>query len=264
MNMNMIKDPFDLKGKTAVMMGAGGLGQAMSLGMAYRGANIFTADIDLASAEETARICREKAGVDAFAMKVDISSLADVEAACRFVLSKSSHIDILVNAVGISFHAPAQDLAPEDFDKVFGINIRGTYFSCKTFGGQMLKQKSGSIINFTSIAGLAGLGRGNTAYSASKGAVVSYSRELAIEWAPSNVRVNVIAPCQFSGYKWDEFIKREYGDYDSMISKFALNIPLGRIGTPEEMAGPAIFLASDSAAMITGIVLPVDGGYLAK
>jgi NAD(P)-dependent dehydrogenase (short-subunit alcohol dehydrogenase family) len=263
MNMEMVKDPFNLKGKTAVMMGAGGLGQAMSLAMAYRGADIFSADIDEAAAAETARLCIQ-AGVKAFSAKVDISSLDSVETVFRLVMSTFGKIDILVNAIGLSFHAPAQDLAPEDFDRVMGVNIKGTYFSCKTFGGQMMKQKKGSIINFTSIAGLAGLGRGNTAYSASKGAIISYSRELAIEWAPLNIRVNVIAPCQFSGYKWDDFIRREYGDYDSMIAKFALNIPIGRIGTPEEMVAPAIFLASDAAAMVTGIVLPVDGGYLAK
>jgi NAD(P)-dependent dehydrogenase (short-subunit alcohol dehydrogenase family) len=263
MNMKMIQDPFDLTGKTAVMMGAGGLGQAMSLAMAYRGADIFTADIDAASAEANANLCRE-AGVRAFSMKVDISCLDDVEKAFRAVMEKFGKVDILVNAVGLSFHAPAEELKSEDFDRVMGINIKGTYFSCKTFGGQMLKQKKGSIINFTSIAGLAGLGRGNTAYSASKGAVISYSRELAVEWAPSNVRVNVIAPCQFAGFKWDEFIRQEYGDYDAMIARFGTNIPIGRIGTPEEMAAPAVFLACDAAAMVTGIVLPVDGGYLAK
>jgi NAD(P)-dependent dehydrogenase (short-subunit alcohol dehydrogenase family) len=263
MNMDMIKNPFDLTGKTVVMMGAGGMGQVMSLAMAYRGADIFSADIDEAAAAETAALC-SKVGVKAFSKKVDISSVEDIESAFEFVMEKFKKIDILVNAVGITVHVPAQDLSLEDWDKVMNVNIKGTYLSCKYFGGQMLKQKKGSIINFTSIAGLAGLGRGNTVYSASKGAVVSYSRELAIEWAPSNVRVNVIAPCQFSGYKWDDFIRREYGDYDAMISKFALNIPIGRIGTPEEMVAPVIFLACDAASMVTGIVLPVDGGYLAK
>ncbi|MDO8686219.1 MAG: SDR family oxidoreductase [Clostridiales bacterium] len=261
--MNMIRDPFDLTGKTMVMIGAGGMGRVMSLAMAYRGADIFSADIDEASAEETAELC-SKVGVKAFSKKVDISSPEDIESAFQFVMNKFNKVDILVNAVGITVHKPAQDLTLDEWDKVMNVNIRGTFLSCRAFGGQMLKQKKGSIINFSSIAGLAGLGRGNTVYSASKGAVVSYSRELAIEWAPSNVRVNVIVPCQFSGYKWDEFIRREYGDYDAMTAKFASNIPIGRIGTPEEMVAPVIFLACDAASMVTGIVLPVDGGYLAK
>jgi NAD(P)-dependent dehydrogenase (short-subunit alcohol dehydrogenase family) len=123
----------------------------------------------------------------------------------------------------------------------------------------MLGQKRGSIINMASFAALAGLGRGNTAYTASKGGVAALTRELAIEWAPHGIRVNALAPCQMR----TPIIEALLSD-PALMDRLVAKIPLGRIGEPDDLVGPAIFLASDASRMVTGHVLAVDGGYLAQ
>ena len=128
----------------------------------------------------------------------------------------------------------------------------------------MLEQGKGSIINFTSIAGLGGLGRGNSAYSASKAAIIGYTRELAIEWAKKGVRVNCIAPCQFWSPGQEKLAQSGIWDFEQIVKTWNEGIPVGRMGRSEEMVAPALFLASDASVMVTGIVLPVDGGYTAR
>ena len=128
----------------------------------------------------------------------------------------------------------------------------------------MTAKGKGSIINFSSIAGVVGLGRGNNAYCASKGGVNVLTKQLAIEWASLGVRVNSIAPCQFLTSGLREVMAEKQFDPEQLIKTWTANIPLGRVGDAEEMVGPALFLASDASSMVTGIVLPVDGGYLAR
>lgn len=260
--MDLIKNPFDLTGKVAIVMGAGDLGNAIAPAIAYRGADVFCFDINEGEAEKTCELCKE-AGVKSYYMKVDVTSEKSIESAYRFVMNQYNKIDILVNACAITFHRPATQVSLEQWNKVLEINSTGVYLSCKIFGAQMVKQGKGSIINFTSIYGIVGSGRGNSTYAASKGLIIGYSKELAIEWASSGVRVNIIAPCQFMGPNLERMAREEF-NYNELMKVWTSNIPLGKVGSPEEMAGPVIFLASDAACMITGIVLPVDGGYLAR
>jgi len=262
MNINLIKNPFDLSDKVVVVMGIGDLGQVIAPALAYRGANVFCFDILEDEAKKASESCTE-ANRESFYKQVDITSEQSIEAACKFVMDRYGKIDILVNSFAMTFHCPTIETTSEDWDKVMDINAKGVFLSTRTFGRQMVAQGGGSIINFTSIYGIVGSGRGNMTYAASKGLVIGMTKELAIEWAPNGVRINAIAPCQFMGKNLEKMVRDEF-DYDKLVNKWKVDIPLGKVGSPEEITGAVIFLASDAACMVTGIVLPVDGGYLAK
>jgi NAD(P)-dependent dehydrogenase (short-subunit alcohol dehydrogenase family) len=143
-------------------------------------------------------------------------------------------------------------------------NLKGTFLCCQAVGVVMLGQKSGNIINIVSVGGMVAVGRGTAAYGASKGGVVMLIRELAVEWASRGVRVNGIAPCQFRTPMLEAVLSDPQYNPDQLMQTWITNIPLGRIGEMEEIVGPAIFLASDAASMVTGHILAVDGGYLAR
>lgn len=256
------KNLFGLSQKVAIVLGTGDLGKVIAQAIAYNGADVFCFDINENEAKKACELCSE-AGTRSFYKMVDVTSEESLSSAYQFVMEKYDKIDVLINATAITFHCPATQVSLEQWNKVIKINSTGVFLSCKIFGAQMIKQNKGSIINFSSIYGVVGSGRGNSAYAASKGLIISYTKELAIEWAAKGVRVNVIAPCQFMGPNLEKMAREEF-DYDELLKIWISNIPLGKVGTPLEMIGPVIFLASEASSMITGIVLPVDGGYLAK
>jgi NAD(P)-dependent dehydrogenase (short-subunit alcohol dehydrogenase family) len=147
---------------------------------------------------------------------------------------------------------------------MFAVNVTGCFLCAQAAGRRMIARgEGGAIINMSSIAGSSALGRGNFAYSVSKGAVNQFTRELAIEWAPYRIRVNAIQPCQVLTPALQSLIDDPQFDSDSLVATFLRGIPLGRLAQPEDIAAAALFLASDAASMITGALLPVDGGNLA-
>jgi NAD(P)-dependent dehydrogenase (short-subunit alcohol dehydrogenase family) len=257
-------DVFDLSGRLAIVVGSGsGLGQAIALGFARFGARIVSADLDLSCAKETARQVEHQGG-EALAYQVDVSDQAAVQRFVSYVVEKFKRIDILVNSAGVASHSPAEAMDLDEWNRVMDANLKGTFLCCRAVGVVMLGQKKGNIINIVSVGGMVAVGRGTAAYGASKGGVVMLIRELAVEWASRGVRVNGIAPCQFRTPMLEAVLSDPQYNRNQLMQTWLTNIPLGRIGEAEEIVGPAVFLASDAASMVTGHILAVDGGYLAR
>jgi NAD(P)-dependent dehydrogenase (short-subunit alcohol dehydrogenase family) len=255
---------FDLSRRVAMIVGAGsGLGRAIALGFSRFGANIVSADLDLSNAKETASLAQDQGG-EAVGYQADVSDGSAIQGLVSDVVEKFKRIDILVNSAGVASHAPAETMTFDEWNRVMDANLSGTFHCCRAVGAVMLRQGKGSIINIASVGGLVAVGRGTAAYGASKGGVVMLTRELAVEWASRGVRVNGIAPCQFRTPMLEAVLKDPQYNPDQLMQTWIANIPLGRIGEMEEIVGPAVFLASDAASMVTGHILSVDGGYVAR
>src|SRR6202140_1699746 len=255
---------FDLSGRVALITGAGvGFGEAISLGFAEFGCDIAACDLDIENPQRTAEKVR-KAGRRALALKANVAVPGDISAMVDATVSKLGHVDILVNCAGIPQHDPAESTPLETWDRVLDINLRGTFLCCQAAARVMLKKGGGVIVNFSSIAGVVGVGRGANAYCASKGGVNTLTMQLALEWASRGIRVNALAPCQFRTKGLEEVMQDPQFDAKALMQTWTSHIPLGRIGEQDEIVGPALFLASNASSMVTGVILPVDGGYLAR
>jgi NAD(P)-dependent dehydrogenase (short-subunit alcohol dehydrogenase family) len=251
---------FDLTGRVAVVTGGGGaLGAVVAAGLAQAGAAVAVIDLRESNAVAVAETI-EGAGGRAIGLGADLSSEPDVERVFEAIDGSFDRIDILVNAVS----GPVDRYAPEDFpldawDRMMGANLT-SYFLCTRAAGRRIIAggRGGSVINFSSIAGVSALGRGSLAYSAVKGGVIQLTRETSYAWAAQGIRVNAILPCQFINDWW----RGNLADPErrALVERVISGIPLGRMGEPEEIVGPALFLASDASSMVTGILLPVDGG----
>lgn len=247
---------FDLTGKVAVVTGAStGLGQGMSLGLAEAGADLLLVDVVSSSETEQAIL---KLGRKVFSIIADLSKMESVNLVVNSALEKFGKIDILVNNAGIIRRTPAIDFSEKDWDEVMQVNSKAVFFLSQAAAKDMIRRKSGKIINIASLLSFQG-GILVPSYSASKGAVAQITKALANEWAKYGINVNAIAP----GYMATNNTKalRE----DPVRSKQILErIPAERWGTPDDLKGAVVFLASHASDYVNGHVLVVDGGWLAR
>ncbi len=247
---------FDLTGKAAVVTGAStGLGMGMTLGLAAAGADLLL--VDHVESEQVACRVREM-GRRAITLTVDLMQMASIPHVVKLAIQEYGKIDILVNNAGIIRRAPALEFSEKDWDDVMHLNSKTIFFLTQAVARDMVLRKYGKIINISSLLAFQG-GIFVPSYSASKGAVAQMTKALANEWAPHGIRVNAIAP----GYMAtnNTIALRE----DPVRSKAILDrIPAGRWGVPEDLQGAAVFLASPASDYVTGHVLAVDGGWLAR
>ena len=251
---------FDLTGKVAIVTGAGaGLGVTFSIALAEAGAAVVCADINGEKAEKTAADLTGK-GFKAIGMSANVANEAEVEAMVEAAISSFGGVDILVNNAGIAAVGPAEETTLEDWQRVVDVNLTGVFLCARAAGKAMMKTgRGGKIINLASILGAVGSEPAPAvAYAATKGAVVNLTRDLAIHWAPHNIRVNALGPAYFPS----EMTSGLMAD-PAMLAAVEQRTPMGRVGRPEELKGPVVFLASDSSSYVTGQTLYVDGGWTA-
>ncbi len=249
---------FDLTGRTAVVIGGtSGIGRAIAHGLAEAGANVVCTS-RRAEQVETAASEIESFGRKTLRVTSDVADRASLENLLGKCVAEFGRVDILVNSAGRTKRAPTLDFAEEDWNDILETNVTGTLRACQIFGRQMIAQKYGRIINIASLSTFVSLFE-VAAYSASKAAVASLTKSLAIEWAKDGVNVNAIAPGVF---KTD--LNRNLLESTERGKEFQMRTPMGRFGNVEELAGAGVFLASDAASFITGEVLVVDGGFLAS
>lgn len=256
-----VKKIFSLEEKVVLVTGGGqGLGQAMAEGFTQFGAAVSIVDINLENAQGVADTINNNDG-KAIALKCDVSQEDQVKATVEKTLHEFGKINCLAAVAGIGDRNPAEDMTLSQWDRVIAINLKGVWLFDQEVGRHMISRgDGGSIINMASIAGQVGLTTGNANYSASKGGVIALTRDLAIEWAKYNIRVNAIAPVQFKTPLVQKLIDKE----PETEQYFLQNIPLNRIGEVWEIVGASVFLASEASSMVTGIVLNVDGGHTAR
>lgn len=256
---------FDLTGRVALITGGSvGFGKVISMGLAEYGCDVAVADLCLDNANSVASEVAST-GRRSIGIAVDVGQPEQVKQMVATAIAELGGLDILINCAGVSQHDPAELTPLETWDRVLDINLRGTFLACQAAALQiMLPKKRGVIVNFSSIAGSVGMGRGANAYCASKGGVDTLTKQLALEWASRGIRVNAIAPCQFMTPGLEHVMDDPQFDPKRLMETWVTNIPLGRVGQPDEIFGAVLFLASDASSMVTGTVLNVDGGYLAR
>ena len=251
-----VMDLFKLEGKTAIVTGGGrGLGAQIAQGFAEAGANVVVCSRKLEACEETAELLKEL-GVKALALKCDVTNEQDVEDVVLKTVEEFGTVDILVNNSGATWGAPAEKMPLEAWQKVMNVNVTGTFLMSRAVGKVMIKQKSGKIINISSVAGLCGIDpdlMNTIGYNTSKGAVITFTKDLAAKWGQHNINVNAIAPGFFPTKMSEVLIERSK-------EQFLKQTPLNRFGTDEDLKGAALFLASKASDYITGDVVVVDGG----
>jgi gluconate 5-dehydrogenase len=253
----MNNDLFDLHGRIAVVTGAArGLGQAAAVGLATYGADVAAIDLAAESCADTQRDI-EALGRTCRNYACDVADETAVETTVSRIAADFGRIDILVNIAGITARIPTDHMPAEQVRRLTEVNYYGTFWMCKEVGKVMLAQGSGNIVNMSALGGgLLGTGRGNAAYSATKGAIAALTKELACEWGTKGIRVNAVAPCWFQTTMNSTSIFANTSFMDQVMTK----LPMKRIGQPRELVGPIVFLVSEASSMITGLVLPVDGG----
>ena len=250
--------PLSLEGRVAVVVGGTtGIGRALSRGLAEAGADVVASARGAANVEATAAEI-EALGRRTLRVASDVTDRGSLEALRDAVLAGLGRVDILVNCAGRTQRRPTLDVGDAEWDAILDTNLTGTLRACQIFGRVMIERGYGRIINIASLASFVALFE-VAAYTASKAAVAALTRQLAVEWGPKGVCVNAIAPGVFR-----TALNRELLDGTARGQEFLLRTPMRRFGQLDELAGPAVFLASESASFVNGEVLVVDGGFLAS
>ncbi|HEY0174491.1 MAG TPA: glucose 1-dehydrogenase [Pyrinomonadaceae bacterium] len=250
--------PFELGGKVAVVFGGtSGIGRAIAHGLAEAGADVVATSRRGERVEETAAEI-EGRGRRTLRVTSDVRERDSIRGVLEAAVGVFEKVDILVNSAGRTLRTPTADVSEEDWEGVIGTNLTGTLRACQIFGRHMLGRGSGRIINIASLSSFVALAE-VAAYSASKAAVASLTKSLAVEWAQRGVNVNAIAPGVFR-----TALNRHLLDDTERGRELLLRTPMGRFGNVEELAGAAVFLASDASSFVTGEIIAVDGGFLAS
>ena len=254
------KSPWDLTGQVAIVTGARrGMGRTHALALAKAGAKVVVSDISLEDCQKVVDEIKETGG-EAIAVKCDVTKKEEIEEIVKKTIEKWGKIDILVNNAGICDFKPFLELTEKDWDRTIDINLKGYFLCAQAVSKEMVKKKSGSIINIASIAmGQTGIGfPALTHYCASKGGIVAMTEAMALELAPYGIRVNAISP----GAIETPMIDPLKADPEVMKETLA-KIPMHRVGKPEEVSNLVLFLASDASSYMTGTDVVIDGGWLA-
>ncbi|RAZ67799.1 SDR family oxidoreductase [Planococcus maitriensis] len=251
-----VMDLFDLTGKTAIVTGGGrGLGAQIAEGFAEAGANVVLCSRKVEACQEVAGKLEAK-GVKTLALACDVTNPADVKNVVEKTVETFGTIDILVNNSGASWGAPVSEMPLEAWNKVMAVNVTGTFLMSQAVGEVMISHNSGKIINIASVAGLGGIDpqlMDAIGYNTSKGAVITFTKDLAAKWGHHNINVNAIAPGFFPTKMSKDVMK--HGEKGLLA-----RTPLNRFGTDEDLKGAALFLAAKASDYVTGDVVMVDGG----
>lgn len=258
--MASVKELFNLQGRVSVVTGgATGLGLQMAIGLAEAGSNVVICSRKLANCEQAAAGI-EKLGVKALGLAADVTKPDQVEAVKAATLRKFGRVDVLVNNAGKAWVAPAETMPLERWQQIMDLNITAAFICSQIFGREMIAAKRGKIINIASIAGLQGRdpeAYDSIVYNTSKGALVNFTRDLAVKWARHNIHVNCICPGFFVTPINQKLFEGGGGQH------ILREIPLGHTGGPDDLKGIAVLLASDASNFMTGAIIPVDGGSVA-
>jgi NAD(P)-dependent dehydrogenase (short-subunit alcohol dehydrogenase family) len=257
-----VAPPFLLGGKVAAVTGAAsGIGQSVALLLARQGARVFVLDVDAAGAADTVARITGTSG-EASPVVCDVASAAAVARAFGEIESLAGRLDILVNNAGIAHIGNLESTTEDDFDRVYAVNVKGVFFCLRAAAPLMVRSGGGAIVNVSSIAALVGL-ESRFAYSATKGAVQAMTLSVARDYLTRNIRCNAVCPARVHTPFVDGFLSRNYpGREREMFARLAAAQPIGRMGTPDEVAALVLYLCSDEAAFITGCTYPIDGGVL--
>ena len=259
-----------LKDKVALVTGAGsigsgwGNGKAAAVLYAREGARVLAADLNIDAAEETRSIIAAEGG-DCTAFRADVTDATQVAAMLAACVEAYGRIDVLHNNVGIPHVGGPEETTEEDWDKLFAVNAKSMYLTCRACLPQMVAQNSGAIVNISSVASLRYVGFPSAAYSAAKAAVNQLTQNIAVQYAGQGIRANCVLPGLMHTPQIERYITAGYqGDAEQMIRERDAMVPMGYMGNAWDVAHAALFLASDEAKYITGTQLIVDGGLSCK
>ena len=257
---------FRLDSKIALVTGAGsGIGREIALLYAQQGAQVIVADIQEAAAAAVVAEISERNGL-ARSLPLNVADEGQVRVAMQGVVEQYGRLDILVNNAGVSHVGNVLETSAEDWDRVMAVNARGVFLCAKYAVAQMLRQNpaGGILVNIASVAGMIAVDR-RFPYGASKGAVITMTRSIAIDFANQGIRANAICPGTVHTPFVEGFLERNFAENkDEVRQQLHARQPIGRMGRPEEIAAAALYLASDEAALITGSTLVIDGGWTAR